>query len=153
MTNPSGLSIGHVAREAGCSVASIRYYEDIGLLPSAGRRSGGHRVYGADDVRRLVFIRRCRDFGFPIEKVRELLSASSADTPCKEARDIAAAHLQSVRDKLVELKALERALAGFVRNCDANCASGTVQDCTLFDDIAGQPAPACCGGGATQPAQ
>jgi DNA-binding transcriptional MerR regulator len=145
VTNRSGLSIGLVAREAGCSVASIRYYEDIGLLPSAGRRAGGHRVYGSDDVRRLVFIRRCRDFGFPIQKVRELLAASSAETPCKEARDIAAVQLRTVRNKLVELQALERALAGFVLNCDANCASGTVQDCTLFDDISAQPILACCG--------
>ena len=141
----SGLAIGQVAREAKCSVASIRYYEEIGLLPSAGRRAGGHRVYGSSDVKRLVFIRRCRDFGFSIEKVRELLAASAPGTACAEARDIAAAQLRVVRGKLLELQLLERTLAGFVANCSSTCADGTVEDCTLFDDITTRTASSCCG--------
>lgn len=144
MTTRSGLAIGQVAREARCSVASIRYYEEIGLLPSAGRRAGGHRVYGASDVKRLTFIRRCRDFGFSIDKMRELLAASAPGTPCAEAREIAAAQLRVVRGKLLELQMLERALAGFVANCSTTCADGTVDECTLFDNISAQPGPRCC---------
>lgn len=141
----SGLSIGEVAGQTGCSVASVRYYEQIGLLPSAGRRSGGHRVYGMVDLKRLRFIRRSRDFGFSIAEIRELLAVSARGTPCAEARDIAAARLNAVRAKLLELQSLERALAGFVRNCDVTCESGNVEDCTLFDDITGETGPACCG--------
>ena len=140
----AGLSIGEVARQARCSVPSVRYYEQIGLLPSASRRAGGHRVYGSSDLGRLSFIRRCRAFGFSVAEIRELLAVSARGTPCAEARDIAAARLQAVRARLLELQALERSLAGFVRNCDSTCDSGKVEDCTLFDDIAGEIAPACC---------
>ena len=140
-----GLTIGQLAREAGCAAASVRYYEQIKLLPRAGRRSGGHRVYGSEDVKRLVFIRRCRDFGFSIEKIRDLLSASGDGRPCAEVKDIAAAHLEIVRAKLVELQALEGALAKLVQHCSDTCAGGQTQDCTLFDDIVAAPAQACCG--------
>ena len=150
MTAESGLAIGQIAREAGCAAASIRYYEQIGLLPRAGRRSGGHRVYGSEDVKRLIFIRRCRDFGFPIEKIRDLLSASADGRPCAEVKDIAAAHLGIVRSKLLELQALERALAGLVQRCSDTCADGLTQDCTLFDDIAAAPTQACCGSVSTR---
>ena len=141
----TGFSIGEVARQAQCSVPSVRYYEQIGLLPSAIRRAGGHRVYGSSDLKRLSFIRRCRIFGFSIAEIRELLAVSERGTPCAEAREIAAARLQAVRAKLVELQALERSLAGFVRNCDVTCDSGMVEACTLFDDIAGRTRSACCG--------
>ena len=78
------MNIGDVAEASGLPAKTIRYYEDIGLLPQASRRAGGHRVYGAADLRRLTFIRRCRDFGFPIEQVRELVAlAGSPERDCK----------------------------------------------------------------------
>jgi DNA-binding transcriptional MerR regulator len=49
-------------------VPTIRYYEEIGLLRPADRQAGGQRVYGDDDVKRLTFVRRCRDLGFPLNK-------------------------------------------------------------------------------------
>ena len=65
MPAANGLSIGTLAERAGCNVPTIRYYEEVGLLPRPDRRAGGHRTYGHDDLRRLTFVRRCRDFGFP----------------------------------------------------------------------------------------
>jgi DNA-binding transcriptional MerR regulator len=72
MNTTASISIGLVARQAGCSVPTIRY-EEIGLLPAVPRTEGGRRVYGSATVRRLSFIRRCRDFGFSIVEVRELV--------------------------------------------------------------------------------
>jgi DNA-binding transcriptional MerR regulator len=63
MSLHNGMTIGRLAAETRCTVPTIRYYEEIGLLPEADRRAGGHRVYGEGDLRRLTFIRRCRDFG------------------------------------------------------------------------------------------
>ena len=60
------LKIGALARVAQTSVPTVRYYEQIGLLPPAARQGGSQRVYAEADVRRLTFIRRCREFGFPI---------------------------------------------------------------------------------------
>ena len=60
------LTIGALATQARTNVPTIRYYEEIGLLPQAERGSNGHRYYREADLRRLTFIKRCRDFGFPI---------------------------------------------------------------------------------------
>jgi DNA-binding transcriptional MerR regulator len=131
------LKIGVLAKRTGTNAPTIRYYEDIGLLPRPDRREGGQRSYGEDDVKRLTFIRRCRDFGFPIEQVRTLASLmQDRDRSCMEARDIAQEHLSAVRAKLIELKALERSIAGFVETCDASCAGGPGPDCVILEDLA-----------------
>jgi MerR family transcriptional regulator, copper efflux regulator len=135
------LRIGALARQTGTNAPTIRYYEEIGLLPSAGRQAGNQRVYGEADVKSLTFIRRCREFGFSIEQVRALLSLlQNPASSCSHARDLAAAHLATVRAKLAELKALERGIAAFVTGCDATCAGGLSQDCVILDDLRG------CGG-------
>jgi DNA-binding transcriptional MerR regulator len=145
MSNDAELTIGALAERTGCSVPTIRYYEEIGLLPKAARKHGGHRVYGQPDLQRLVFIRRCRDFGFPIEQVRVLASLTeSIDRDCNEARDLAQSHLDAVRVKLVELQALEQSLASFVTSCNAACAGGPAVNCVILADL-GSAQSKCCG--------
>jgi DNA-binding transcriptional MerR regulator len=148
--NTPPLSIGAVAKRTGCSVPTIRYYEDIGLLPAAARTAAGQRSYGQADLGRLSFIRRCRDFGFSVEQVRELVELMGEPSrPCAEVRDIAAIHLAEVQRKLKEMAALEASLVAIVRSCDTACAGGAVVDCTILEGLAvppGQPAAArCCG--------
>lgn len=134
------LKIGALAARTGTNAPTIRYYEEIGLLPQPGRREGGQRAYGEDDVKRLTFIRRCRDFGFPIDQVRTLATlVQDRDRSCTEARDLAQQHLTALRTKLVELRALERSIASFVENCDASCAGGPGPDCVILDDLASPP--------------
>ena len=130
------LKIGALAQRTGTNTPTIRYYEEIGLLPRADRRQGGQRCFDEADVKRLTFIRRCREFGFPIEQVRDLLGVMEDPTrSCFEARDLAQEHLASVRAKLVELKALERSIAGFIQTCDATCAGGPGPDCSILEDL------------------
>lgn len=101
------LKIGALARAAGTSPSTIRYYEQIGLLP-APTRVGGQRRYRHEAVGQLAFIRHCREFGFPVEQVRTLVSLRhDTDRSCDEACELAETHLASVRDKLAELHALE----------------------------------------------
>ena len=97
------VRIGALAEQTGCSVPTIRYYEEIGLIPPARRRSSGHRVYDASAVQTLGFVRRCRDFGFTLEQIR-LLASLSRDPrrDCDEARDLAQEHLKGVRAKMLE---------------------------------------------------
>jgi MerR family copper efflux transcriptional regulator len=131
------LSIGVLARRAGCTVPTIRYYEEIGLLPAGPRTEAGRRVYGEAVMRRLTFIRRCRDFGFSLDQVRELVGLVDApERPCAEVREIAATHLGQVREKLSELQALEASLSAIVSSCDAACAGGAALDCTILEDLA-----------------
>lgn len=152
MSYHNDMTIGHLAAKAQCSVPTIRYYEEIGLLPEAARLSGGHRVYGDGDLHRLTFIRRCRDFGFPIEQVRELVALLGAPgRDCTAARDLAAQHLGDVRSKLKELRALERSLKAFVDDCNAQCAGGRADACVILEDLAAQKR-SCCGPQAPTPA-
>jgi DNA-binding transcriptional MerR regulator len=141
-----GLTIGALARDAGCTVPTIRYYEEIGLLPRASRSAGGQRLYAAADLRRLSFIRRCRDFGFSIEQIAEFVALVDApQRDCTAARDLAQVHLDSVRRKLKELRALERSLKSYVDSCTAECAGGPASACVILDDLGAQRLHGCRG--------
>lgn len=130
------LRIGALAERTATSAPTIRYYEEIGLLRPADRQSGGQRVYGEADVKRLTFIRRCREFGFSIGQVRSLVTlVQDPRSSCMHARDLAQEQLAAVRAKLSELKALERSMAAFVASCDASCAGGPGPDCVILDDL------------------
>jgi MerR family copper efflux transcriptional regulator len=143
------FTIGALAKATEVSTPTIRYYEEIGLLPPASRTTGGQRSYDRDDLSRLTFIKQCRDFGFGIDQVRVLLDLSiSAVRDCAETRDIAKSHLAQVQDKLAELRALEERLQGFVERCNAACAGGPGQDCVIFKDLSeasGRRSSYCCG--------
>lgn len=138
----TALKIGALAKATATNAPTIRYYEEIGIMPEA-RRSGAHRFYDESDVKRLTFIRRCREFGFSIDDVRALV-ALSTDTRrnCMEARDLAQEHLAQVRAKLQELRTLERSIAVFVESCDSRCAGGPGPECVIFEDLAASRAPA-----------
>lgn len=136
MIDTAALTIGRLAELTQSNVPTIRYYEEIGLLPKAVRRMGGHRTYGTADLQRMTFIRRCREFGFPIEQVRALVALTERpDRDCVEARDVAQQHLDAVRAKLRELRALEKSLKSFVASCDAECAGGSAADCVILDEL------------------
>ncbi|GJI92202.1 MerR family transcriptional regulator [Rugamonas sp. R1(2021)] len=124
-----------MADQSQCSVPTIRYYEQIGLIPPAAR-SAGRRLYGEEDVRRLTFIRRCRDFGFSLERVKEMVSLyENGDRDCAEVRDIAQAHLDVVRHRMTELLALEKSLSQFVTSCNSVSCQGTTSDCVAIEDL------------------
>jgi DNA-binding transcriptional MerR regulator len=136
------LSIGALAEQSGCNVPTIRYYEQIGLLPRALRTAGGHRHYRDSDLRRLQFIRRCRDFGFPIGQVREMVAMfEDGDGDCADVRDLAQTQLGAVRARLTELRELEASLAAFVDDCNRSCAGGARRDCCIIDSLSGCGAP------------
>lgn len=146
------LSIGALAKQVQCTVPTIRYYEEIGLLPHATRAANGRRYYGDADYKRLLFIKRCRDFGFPIEQVRNLVSLfENGDRSCVEVRDVAQEHLNAVRAKIAEFRQLEASLEDFVESCDSACCGGTTRDCTIIEDLSSTSSAiaAGCGGGAS----
>ena len=82
-----GYKIGELAERTRTNAPTIRYYEQIGLLPRPDRQEGNQRRYADADVRRLTFIRRCRDFGFSIDQVRALVTlVADRSRSCLEAR-------------------------------------------------------------------
>jgi DNA-binding transcriptional MerR regulator len=152
MSQPS-LTIGALATHTSTNVPTIRYYEEIGLLPQAERSANGRRYYRDADLKRLSFIKRCRDFGFPIEQVRELVKLfEDGDRSCMDARNLAQMHLDAVRAKLEEMRQLEASLVSFVESCDEACCQGSTKDCAIIEDLAAvkpdrpNALPGGCGG-------
>jgi DNA-binding transcriptional MerR regulator len=69
---PPLLSIAQAREATGLSARTLRYYEELGLLPGVRRRRGGRRVYGADEIERLRFIGRLKALGLSLAEVKEL---------------------------------------------------------------------------------
>ena len=125
-----------------------------GDRPPAARRAArtsGHRFYSEADLRRLLFIRRCRDFGFPIEQVRALVELTEAsDRDCNEARDLARRPISTTFvGSWPNSRRSQRTLVGFVESCTAACAGGPASECVMLDDLAeaGPAALLCLKGG------
>ncbi|WP_172332058.1 helix-turn-helix domain-containing protein [Mangrovicoccus sp. HB161399] len=123
-------TIGALARHAGTKVQTIRYYEQIGLMPEPGRSAGGQRRYGGEALDRLAFIRHARQLGFPLEAIRELLGL--ADTPersCADVDAIARRQLRAVEDRIVRLEALRGELERMI----GACSGGAVSECRVLE--------------------
>lgn len=130
-----GFSIGEAARRSGCSVATIRYYEEIGLVAKAARSAAGRREFTRPDIERLRLIRRLRSMAFGVDSIRDLLAAMAGAHTCLDIRDIAAAQLDIVRARRREIDALESTLAGMAGRCSTLCATGPQPDCTIVSDL------------------
>ncbi|GJL87225.1 MAG: MerR family transcriptional regulator [Minwuia thermotolerans] len=127
------LGIGQLSAETGTKVPTIRYYEDIGLLPEPERTAGNQRRYGKQQVDRLRFIRHCRDMGFPLTDIRALLDLSDdPERSCASADTIARHQLQEVERRLASLASLRQELCRMIDQC----AGGTVADCRVIESLA-----------------
>jgi DNA-binding transcriptional MerR regulator len=130
------MTIGEAASRSGCTAPTIRFYESIGLLEAIDRTDKGRRLYARSDLERLVFIRRCRDFGLPIEQVRQLLAASAAPLEtCGEAHGIVAEQIKTIRARRAELRMLETSLQTILSRCEAGCGLDGAMACTIFEDV------------------
>jgi DNA-binding transcriptional MerR regulator len=126
-------SIGEAARRSGVKVPTIRYYEQIGLLPGLSRNEGNRRCYRESDVRRLAFIRHARELGFEIEAIRALLTLQDDPTqPCGTADIIAKARLVEVEQRIRSLTALKAELEVMVQGC----SHGHVSECRVIEILA-----------------
>ena len=126
MQHQEGIAIGELSLRTGVNIETIRYFERVGVLAAPPRSRGGRRVYGAEHVRALGFIRRARDLGFSPAEVRAILSLGGPAAACSDVREIASLHLERVRAKMADLAQLQELLAATILRCEsdgaANCA-------------------------------
>jgi DNA-binding transcriptional MerR regulator len=128
-----GVPIGEAARHSGVKAPTIRYYEQIGLLPPPPRTQGNRRSYGDADLRRLAFIRHARQLGFEIEAIRTLLTLQdNPSQPCATADSIAKVRLAEVEQRLRSLTALKAELELMVDGC----SHGHVATCRVIEVLA-----------------
>jgi Cu(I)-responsive transcriptional regulator len=140
------MNIGEAASASGVSAKMIRYYEQIGLIPAAGRTGSGYRVYAARDVQMLRFIRRARDLGFQVEAIGELLalwrdrSRHSADV-----KRLAEDQIAGLRRRIAEMEGMVATLEHLAQGCSGDDRP----DCPILDDLGSDSSvvmPACHGG-------
>ena len=130
------LMIGDLARRTGTKVNTIRFYEEIGLLPLAARTASGRRTYGTDDLRRLTFIRHARALGFATGVIRSLLELGrNPERPCQEVSEITRDHLSDVEQRIRQLKSLKAELGRMLAEC---AQGGRVADCRILEALGDQ---------------
>ena len=113
------MHIGDVAKSTELSADTIRFYEKSGLLEKPLRGPGGFRVYSAEDVVALQFIRRVQELGFSLEEIRELMRLRARDVrACAAVRDLLELKLHGVREKIDDLQHLEKELLAALRKCN-----------------------------------
>lgn len=124
------LSIGALAKATDVKVTTIRFYEQIGLLPQPLRASNDRRVYDERTLSRLAFIKHARQLGFAVDAIRTLLQLSdNPEQSCEQANLLAAEQLAAVDSKIARLEALRGELQRVV---SAAC-QGRVSDCRVIE--------------------
>ena len=127
------ISIGETSRRCGVKVPTIRYYEQIGLLPPPPRTEGNRRSFDEANLRRLAFIRHARELGFEIEAIRTLLTRhDTPHPPCGTADTNARARLAAVTQRIESLQALKAELNVMIESC----RHGKVADCRVIEVLA-----------------
>jgi DNA-binding transcriptional MerR regulator len=131
------IGIGRLAELTGVKVPTIRFYEQIGLLPAPTRTEGGQRRYDARAVGRVTFIRHARDLGFEVDEVRELLRlADRPDASCKTVDVIARHQVARIDAKIKRLRAMRRELTALITTCHGP----RVKDCRILEALS-EPSP------------
>lgn len=129
------MNIGQAARASGVSAKMIRHYEATGLIPKAARSYSGYRHYDDRDIHTLRFIRRARTAGFSTAQIKKLLSLwHDRQRPAREVKQLAAAHLTELKDKISELESMAHALSQLLMNCQGDDRP----ECPILESLAGK---------------
>lgn len=130
--NAKILTIGHLARETGTKVETVRFYEKSGLLSAPSRTEGNYRSYDQAHLNRLSFIRRARDLGFSLDQIRALLALSDdRSQSCASVDAIAKRHREEIERKIADLQSLKSELDRMIDHCECNI----VADCRIIDTL------------------
>jgi Cu(I)-responsive transcriptional regulator len=134
------MNIGEAARASGVSPKTIRYYETAGLIATAERTGGGYRVYTQEDVHVLRFIKRARDLGFSIERIRRLLDLwRDKSRASRDVKRLALDHIADIAAKIAAMSTVRDAVQELADKCEGNDRP----ECPILRDLEGSaPIPA-----------
>src|SRR4051794_17815215 len=133
MNSKKKLSIGDLAKATGIKVVTIPYYEQIGLFAAPPRTESNYRAFTHEHERRLRFIRRCRDLGFTLDQIRELLRLSAQESSkCADVDRITAEHLVEIEKKVTDLTRLAQELRRLSKCCRGK---GIIANCRIIEAL------------------
>ena len=128
------MNISQAASSSGLSAKTIRYYEDIKLIPKAGRGTNGYRQYDQRAVRELVFLSRSRDVGFNLEESGQLLALlRNSDRHSVHAKNLVLDKAQQLQQRIDQLISMQQVLRTMAQRCNGDEGP----DCAILDDLAG----------------
>jgi len=124
----SDLTIGELASAVGVPSSTVRYYERAGLLRPSSRSPSNYRLYSADELERLRFIRAAKATGFTLENVKALLRPSA----CGKVQRVIEERLADVAERMKELRHVQRVLRASLEECQSHEATGR---CRVMDEL------------------
>lgn len=138
---PAQYTIGTLAKQAGVNVETIRYYQRRGLVGEPDRPLGGVRRYTEAHARRLRFIKQAQTLGFRLDEVTDLLALDDG-RHCREAERLGSRKLAMVRERMAQLRRVERALTALVDQCHCNKGKVRCPLITALENGRYRPSPA-----------
>ncbi len=113
------MRIGELAEQAGVNPTTVRYYEDIGVLPEPDRTTAGYRRYSDADVDRLVFVRRSQQLGLHLDEIREILALrEQGRRPCRFVVEVATHRLAEIDQRIAAMRCARDELADLLANTE-----------------------------------
>jgi len=126
------LTIGRVAQQADVSIDTVRFYEQRGLLPKPARTASGYRLYSADTIERLNFIRRSKALGFTLEEIILLLGLQDTGGAKAKVRAITRSKLKQIDIKIDDLRRMRDVLSALEHDC---AGSGNARACPIIEAL------------------
>lgn len=130
LSSNTSLTIGKLAKAAGVGVETIRYYQQLALLPVPPTR-GAYRHYPVSLVSRIRFIKRAQELGFSLSEVADLLSLEDGTDRCS-IRRLASERLEQIQAKLIDLNRMKKALSQLIHECEE---TSTEQPCPIISTL------------------
>ena len=129
---PIDFSICTLSRRSGVKVETIRYYENIGVMPIPARSTSGYRIYDVDHLRRLHFICRGRELGFSLDELRRLLHlVDRHDYTCAQVHALTVDHVKDITQKIIDLQRLQQVMSDMAEQCTGD----QLPKCPIIDAL------------------
>lgn len=126
------MNIGEAARQSGISSKMIRHYESIGLLEIAQRSASGYRVYSAQDIKTLSFLKHARDLGFSSRQMKELIGLwKNTDRHSAEVKQLTLKHIEVLNQKIIQLQTM----VDFLQSSANQCSGDEQTHCAILDHL------------------
>lgn len=132
----SELRIGELAARTGVSIDTVRFYERKRLLPRAARTGGGFRLFSAETIERIRFIKQAQDIGLSLDEIGQLLQTGGGASECRSVRDLLSAKLAELDERMRMMRDFRRTLVKNLAACENELKShGQKAECPVMMDI------------------
>ena len=137
MSPDATFSIGELAARTGMTPDGLRYYERLRVIAPVRRTAGGYRVYTAETIERVRFIKQAQLHGLTLAEIRELLHVDTrgGGGRCRRVQKLLQRKLEELDTRLTQLQEFRRSLEGYLVQCNRTVAESPEAECPVVEDI------------------